>query len=111
MRAVSVLACQLASLDIRVCPCEAAVMVTRLVAHAGWSAEWFSWTSSSSTGTRPSRRPLFWEHDPGCRLPPETLAAVSRNVFGQHQLVRNWMLGALVAEDVCALAGNYFGLR
>jgi len=49
---------------------------------------------------------LFWEHGPGSRLVPETLAAVSRYVFGQHQLVRDWMLGAVVAEDVCALAGD-----
>ena len=54
---------------------------------------------------------LFWEHGPGCRLQPATLAQVSRYVFGQHQLVRDRMLGAMDAEDVCALAAGYFGLR
>jgi len=53
---------------------------------------------------------LFWAHGPGCRLPPATLAEVGKYVFGQHQLVRDWMLGAMVGEDVCGLAADYFGL-
>jgi hypothetical protein len=53
---------------------------------------------------------LFWEHGHGCRLPPATLARVSTYVFTQPQLVRHWMLGAVVAEDVCALAAGYFGV-
>lgn len=54
---------------------------------------------------------IFWEHRPGCRLPPEGLAEVSRYVFGHHELVRDWMLGAATAEDVCALAGDFVGFR
>jgi FMN phosphatase YigB (HAD superfamily) len=54
---------------------------------------------------------LFWEHRPGCRLPPEQLAEVSRHVFSQHQLVRAWMLGAVAAEDISELAGHALELR
>ena len=63
--------------------------------------DWYKTLSTSS----------FWEYRPGSRLPPAELAEVSRYVFGQHQLVRDWMLGAMAAEDVCALAGAYIGLR
>jgi FMN phosphatase YigB (HAD superfamily) len=54
---------------------------------------------------------VFWEHRPGCRLLPAELAEVHGFVFGHHELVRDWMLGVTAAEEVCALAARYVGLR
>lgn len=53
---------------------------------------------------------LFWQHRPGSRLSPADCAAVERCVFARAELVRQWMRGAVTAEDVCALAAGGLGL-
>lgn len=53
---------------------------------------------------------LFWQQRPGCRLSAAESAAVESYIFGRAELVRQWMLGAAAAEEVCALAAADLGL-
>jgi len=52
----------------------------------------------------------FWQQRPGCRLTPEDSARVESWVFGRAELLRQWMLGEVASEDVCALAAGRLGL-
>ncbi len=53
---------------------------------------------------------LFWQHRPGCRLSGADLDRVHSYVFSRAELVRQWMLGAVAAEDVCTSAAGSLGL-
>jgi FMN phosphatase YigB (HAD superfamily) len=53
---------------------------------------------------------LFWQRGPGCLLSATDSARVHDYVFSREELLRRWMLGALAAEDVCALAADGLGL-
>jgi hypothetical protein len=53
---------------------------------------------------------LFWEQRPGCCLSAADSARVDSWVFSRTELLRQWMLGAVTADDVCALAAGSLGL-
>jgi FMN phosphatase YigB (HAD superfamily) len=53
---------------------------------------------------------MFWEQRPGCRLSAADSARVEGYVFSRAELLRQWMTGALSAEDVCSSAGASLGL-
>jgi FMN phosphatase YigB (HAD superfamily) len=53
---------------------------------------------------------LFWQQRPGCCLSAADSARVESWVFSRGELVRQWMLGAVAAEDVCTLAAGGLGL-
>lgn len=53
---------------------------------------------------------MFWEQRPGCRLSAADSARVDSYVFSRTDLLRQWMVGALSAEDVCSSAGASLGL-
>ncbi len=53
---------------------------------------------------------LFWQQGPGCRLSAADSERVQSYVFGRAELVRQWMLGAVAAEGVAALAAGNLGL-
>jgi hypothetical protein len=53
---------------------------------------------------------VFWQQRPGCRLPAADLDRAESYVFSNAELVRQWMLGAVAAEDVCTSAAGSLGL-
>jgi FMN phosphatase YigB (HAD superfamily) len=53
---------------------------------------------------------LFWQQRPGCRMSAADSARVESYVFSRAELLRQWMLGAMAAEDVCTLAAGRLGL-
>jgi len=53
---------------------------------------------------------LFWQQRPGCRLSAADSARVDSYVFSRAQLLRQWMVGAVAAEEVCAFAAASLGL-
>ncbi len=53
---------------------------------------------------------LFWQQGPGCRLSAADSARVRSYVFSRAELIREWMLGAVAAEDVCTSAAGSLGL-
>jgi hypothetical protein len=53
---------------------------------------------------------LLWQRRPGSRLSAADSARVESYVFSCAELVRQWMLGAVAAEDVCILAAGRLGL-
>jgi FMN phosphatase YigB (HAD superfamily) len=61
------------------------------------------WANTLSTS-------LFWQQGPGCRLSAADSARVESYVFSHAELVRQWMLGTVTAEDVCTLAAGSLGL-
>ena len=61
------------------------------------------WANTLSTS-------LFWQQMPGCRLSAADSARVESYVFSRADLVRQWMVGTVAAEDVCTLAAGSLGL-
>jgi FMN phosphatase YigB (HAD superfamily) len=61
------------------------------------------WANTLSTS-------LFWQQRPGCRLSAADSAKAESYVFSRAEHVRQWMLGAVTAEDVCASAAGKLGL-
>ena len=53
---------------------------------------------------------LFWQQSPGCRLSAADSARAGSYVFSRAELVRQWMRGAVAAEDVCTLTAGILGL-
>jgi hypothetical protein len=61
------------------------------------------WANTLSTS-------LFWQQRPGCRLSVADSARVEGYVFSRAELVRQWMLGTVASEGVCASAAGSLGL-
>lgn len=53
---------------------------------------------------------LFWQQRPGCRLAAADSARMHGYVFTRAELLRQRMVGAVAAEDVCAQAARRLGL-
>jgi FMN phosphatase YigB (HAD superfamily) len=53
---------------------------------------------------------LLWEQRSGCRPSPGDSARVERYVFSRAELLPQWMLGEVAAEDVCTSAAGRLGL-
>ena len=66
-------------------------------------AVFVDWSRTLSTS-------LFWQQRPGCRLAAADSARVDSYVFSRAELVRQWMVGAVAAEDVCTEAAGRLSL-
>jgi FMN phosphatase YigB (HAD superfamily) len=61
------------------------------------------WANTLSTS-------LFWQHRTGSCLSAADSARVESYVFSRAEILRQWMVGAVSAEEVCASAAACLGL-